>query len=360
MSFDKKPLFWIAAVLAAVGFFWLFSPILTPFVLGGAIAYLLNPVTTRLTRLKLPRWAASLIILLSFLVIVGALGALLLPTAIREAGQLAGKLPEYLDRFVVFITPYLSVAQDYLGAGYVDQAKTLLTQNAGKLLSLSGGMLGGIAQGGQAAMGAAMTFVLTPLIAFFMMNEWPRMTAWVQDLYPQDDQAQIHGLMQAIDVRLSGFVRGQVSVALLLGLVYALALMVAGLNYGFLIGLLSGLLSIIPFVGSTFGLLAGVIVAWFQTGDWTYVAMIAAIFMGGQFVEGNFLTPKLVGDSVGLHPLWVMFALMAGGALLGILGMLIAVPVAAVIGVLAGFGIRQYKSSRLYRAGQGYNEHHGA
>jgi predicted PurR-regulated permease PerM len=141
-------------------------------------------------------------------------------------------------------------------------------------------------------------------------------------------------------------------VALLLGLIYALALMVAGLNYGFLIGLLSGLFSIVPFVGSIFGLLAGVIVAWFQAGDLSYVAIIAAIFMGGQFVEGNFLTPKLVGDSVGLHPLWVMFALMAGGTLLGLLGMLIAVPVAAVIGVLAGFGILQYKSSALYQPGR--------
>lgn len=352
MTIEKKLLFWVGAFVVLFGFVWLFSGILTPFVLGAAIAYLLNPVTTRLTRLKLPRWAASLMILLAFLVLVGALCALVLPTAIREAGQLAAKLPEYLDRFVVFITPYLSVAQDYLGAGYVDQAKALLTQNAGKLLSLSGGVLGGIAQGGQAAMGAAMTFALTPLIAFFMMNEWPRMTAWVQDLYPQDDRAKIRELMHAIDVKLSGFVRGQMTVALLLGLIYALALMVAGLNYGFLIGLLSGLFSIVPFVGSIFGLLAGVIVAWFQAGDLSYVAIIAAIFMGGQFVEGNFLTPKLVGDSVGLHPLWVMFALMAGGTLLGLLGMLIAVPVAAVIGVLAGFGILQYKSSALYQPGR--------
>lgn len=350
MTAEKKLIFWFSATVLFFGFIWLFRGILTPFVLGAAIAYLLNPVTTRLTRLKLPRWAASLIILLSFLVFVAAICALILPTAIREAGDLAGKLPEYFDRFVIFISPYLTAAQDYLGAGYVDQAKALLTQNAGKILTLSGGVLGGLAQGGQAAMGAAVTMGLTPLIAFFMMNEWPRMTAWIQDLYPRDDRMQIRALVGEIDAKLSGFVRGQVTVAFMLGLIYALALLLAGLNYGFLIGLLSGLLSIIPFVGSTFGLLSGVIIAWFQTGDLSYVAVIAAIFMGGQFVEGNFLTPKLVGDSVGLHPLWVMFALMAGGTLFGLLGMLIAVPVAAVIGVLVGFGIVQYKSSALYGA----------
>jgi predicted PurR-regulated permease PerM len=156
-------------------------------------------------------------------------------------------------------------------------------------------------------------------------------------------------MMRRIDQKLSGFVRGQITVALMLGTLYALALMIAGLNYGFLIGIISGVLSIIPLVGSTVGLLMAVLVAWFQTGgEWVFVGGIAAIFLVGQMIEGNILTPKLVGDSVGLHPLWVMFALMAGAALFGILGMLLAVPVAAIVGVLAGAGIAQYKSSALY------------
>jgi predicted PurR-regulated permease PerM len=346
---ERKFFFWLVLSGLVFGFVWLFRDVLTPFVLGAAIAYLLHPATTRLTRLKMPRWLASSLILLTFFVFVGALGTLILPLAIREAADLAQSLPAYIDQSIVFLTPYLSLIQNHLGEGYVDQAKALLSQNAGKIITLTGGVLGQIAQGGQAAFGALTTLILTPLVAFFMMNEWPRMTAWVDDLYPREDCGPLRDMMRRIDQKLSGFVRGQITVALILGTLYAVALMIAGLNYGFLIGVISGVLSIIPLVGSTVGLLMGVLVAWFQTGgDWVYVGTIALIFLGGQMIEGNILTPKLVGDSVGLHPLWVMFALMAGAALFGILGMLLAVPVAAIVGVLAGAGIAQYKSSTLY------------
>ena len=159
-----------------------------------------------------------------------------------------------------------------------------------------------------------------------------------------------------IDRKLSGFIRGQLSVAFLLGLIYAIALTVAGLNYGFLIGISAGVLSIIPMVGSFLGLLASIAVAWFQSGDISYVGIIAAIFMVGQVIEGNILSPKLLGDSVGLHPLWILFALMAGGSLFGILGMLLAVPVAAVVGVLTNFTIQEYKKSDVYGQAPERNE----
>ena len=148
---------------------------------------------------------------------------------------------------------------------------------------------------------------------------------------------------------MSGFIRGQISVAFILGITYAIALSLAGLKYGFLIGLLSGLLSVIPMVGSAVGLIVAVLVAWFQSADWMYVLIIAAIFLVGQFIEGNFLTPKMMGKNVGLHPLWIFFALLAGGALFGVLGMFLAVPVAAVAGVLLAFAIGRYKTSSFYK-----------
>lgn len=157
------------------------------------------------------------------------------------------------------------------------------------------------------------------------------------------------GLLKQINEKLAGFIRGQISVALFLAFAYAIALTLAGLKYGLLIGIMSGLLSVIPMVGSAVGLIVSVGVAWFQTGEWSYVAIIAAIFLSGQLIEGNFLTPKLVGDSVGLHPLWVFFALLAGGSLLGILGMFLAVPVAAVIGVLLSYALHKYKQSAYYQ-----------
>ena len=229
-------------------------------------------------------------------------------------------------------------------------AKTFLKENISKILKLSGGVAGHIAAGGQAVIGGVTTLVLTPLVAFYMMREWPAITDWVEDLIPRHQEKTIQGLLKQIDGKLSGFIRGQLSVAFLLGIIYALALTMAGLDYGFLIGISAGFLSIIPMVGSIIGLVVSIAVAWFQAGDLQYVFIIGAIFMVGQIVEGNVLSPKLLGDSVGLHPLWILFSLLAGGSLLGILGMLIAVPVAAVVGVLFSFAISQYKESAVYNA----------
>ena len=182
-----------------------------------------------------------------------------------------------------------------------------------------------------------------------MMKEWDNLTAWVTGLMPQDHKETILDLLKKIDTKIAGFVRGQISIAVILAIAYAIALSIAGLKYGFLIGLVSGLISVIPLVGSTLGLIVSVAVAWFQSGDIMFVGIIGGIFIAGQLIEGNLLSPKIVGDSVGLHPLWVFFALMAGGALFGILGMLLAVPVAAVAGVLSSFALKQYKDSSFYK-----------
>lgn len=191
--------------------------------------------------------------------------------------------------------------------------------------------------------------LLTPLIAFMMMLEWPRITAWIDQQIPRHYYDQIRQLLDRIDRKIAGFVRGQLLVALALAIVYALALAIAGLQFGFLIGATAGLLSIIPLFGSTVGLLVSVSVAWFQAESIAYVGIIAAIFIAGQVLEGNVITPKLVGKSVGLHPIWILFAILAGSALMGILGMLLAVPVAASIGVLLGFALEQYRQSAYYQ-----------
>ncbi|MGB0719790.1 MAG: AI-2E family transporter, partial [Bdellovibrionales bacterium] len=223
---------------------------------------------------------------------------------------------------------------------------------SGAAVNVAKRLLGGLAAGGAAIFDMISVVVFMPIVAYFVMKEWDHITHWVEDLLPRDHKNTILDLVEQIDTKISGFVRGQISVAAILGVLYAVALTIAGLNYGFLIGLSAGLISIIPMVGSTVGLIVSVAVAWFQTGDLSYVAIIAGIFLAGQLIEGNILSPKIVGDSVGLHPLWVFFALLAGGALFGILGMLLAVPVAAVAGVLLAFGIAQYKSSALYKGKQ--------
>ncbi len=340
--------FWAGFLLLFIGFIWIFNNILTPFILGIIIAYLLNPVVKKLAQKNIPRWAIALGILTLFFGILALLFVVVAPMAFRQLQMLIEQIPNYVQNIMDFVSPYLTWVQSRVGEDSMEQISSLFKDNAGKAVAVGGGLVGGIAQGGKVVVGALTTIVLTPLVAFFMIQEWPAIVRWVEGLYPRQHVALIKSLLKKIDTKVAGFIRGQIVVAFILGVIYAISLTIAGLDYGFLIGIGAGIFSIIPLVGSTLGLLVGVFVAWFQTGDTNYVLVIAAIFMAGQFIEGNFLSPKIVGDSVGLHPLWVMFALLAGGSLFGIVGMLIAVPVAAVIGVLGGFLVDQYKTSALY------------
>lgn len=341
-------IFWGGAIVLFLLFLWLFSGVLLPFVLGITIAYLLDPIVARMTRWKMPRWAAALVILAVFVLFVGMAAALILPVVFRELADLATALPGYADKVWTMLSPYATWAQERLGNTDIEGIKQTLQSNVGKMFAVSGSILAGIATGGQAVAGFLTTALLTPIVAYYMMKEWPAIKDWFNGLLPRKHYDTIQDLLRQIDRKIAGFVRGQLTVAFLLAVIYAVALSLAGLNYGFLIGFMAGVLSIIPMVGSTMGLIAAVAVAWFQAGTWSYVAIIGAIFLVGQFVEGNFLTPKFLGDSVGLHPLWILFALLAGGAMLGIVGMLIAVPAVAVVGVLASFAIAMYKASAYY------------
>lgn len=353
---NKKAYFWLGALLVAVGFVWIFNSILTPFVLGTIIAYLLNPLVKFFARESIPRWLSSGGILLMFLFFLMVVLALVIPPLTREAIALAKALPDYIDRASQYLAPYVGWVQARLGDGSTQDLPSLIKENISGFMTGAGGVIVGLKAGGAAAASAITTLVLTPLVAFFMMKDWPRITRWVNDLYPRQHEAMIKDLWTQIDRKIAGFIRGQLLVAFFLGLGYAIALTIAGLNYGFLIGIVAGVLSIIPLVGSTIGLLISVIVAYIQTGgEWSYVAIIAGIFIFGQLIEGNILSPKLLGDNVGMHPLWVLFALLAGGSLFGIVGMLIAVPVAAIVGVLVSFSIQQYKRSPLYRPQEGDN-----
>jgi predicted PurR-regulated permease PerM len=349
VSAKTQMTFWGVSIALFIAFIWIFKAVLTPFVLGIVIAYLLNPLVKRFSTKGIKRTTSTLIILSLFFTAVTAIIILVAPVIAKESAELIDKMPNYLDNFFKLIQPYIAWFQETIGQGSVEDAKVFLKENASKILSISGGVAGSLAAGGQAIVGMMTTLVLTPLVAFYMMKEWPAITDWVENLIPRDKEKMIKDIIHQIDVKLSGFIRGQLTVAFFLGIIYAVALTIAGLDYGFLIGIGAGVLSIIPLVGSTVGLLVSVGVAWFQAGEVDYVLIIAAIFIVGQIIEGNILSPKLLGDSVGLHPLWILFALMAGGSMFGILGMILAVPVAAVIGVLVGFAILQYKKSPLYK-----------
>lgn len=350
MNLKYHLLFWLIAIVVFLGFVALFNAILLPFVLGAAIAYLLNPVVEKITAKNVGRTQSVFLILGTFLIVIGIIMAISLPILTREFIGFMNDFPTYLDQLWIKIRPYQVWVQDLLGRGFSDQIQTALQENMGKALKVGQGVASHIMSGTAAVAEFLMVLLLTPITAFYMMKEWPRITKWIYDLVPRDQLKTVKGLLHEIDGKIAGFIRGQITVCTMLGFGYAIALSLAGLNYGFVIGIGTGLLSIIPYVGSTVGLVTSLIVAWLQSdGDLVYTGIIAIIFFAGQFIEGNFITPKLMGEKVGIHPLWVIFALMAGGALFGLVGMLLAIPVAAIIGVLMGFAIRTYKKSPYYR-----------
>lgn len=351
MKISSLQVFWGFAVLIAVLLIWLFKAVLLPFVLGGTIAYLLNPIVNKICSKGLGRQAAVLTILGTFFLFVSGLLAIITPILVREAAGFIESAPAYTQKLWQLAEPKILWIQAQLGYAITsEQIQTVLEENIGKAFQIGKGVLGGITMGGVAIVDFFTTVLITPVAAYFLMKEWPKIVTWVHGVIPRDHLSTVSMLGRNIDIKISGFVRGQITVCLALGFVYAVALSLAGLNYGFVIGLSTGVLSIIPFVGSTLGLLTSVIVAFLQTGgDLSFVGIIAVIFFAGQFIEGNFITPKLMGDSVGLHPLWIIFALMAGGSLMGLLGMFLAVPVAASIGVLVNFAVSEYKKSPYYQ-----------
>jgi len=346
-NFRDLSLFWLAIIALFIGFIWLFQSILTPFILGMVIAYLLNPLVLKLEGEGWPRWAAVLLILVTFMMVLMAAVSFLVPVLLREGAQLVGDLPGWINaaqdkivdiaaRFGVTLTPDSEAIVENIQG------------QAGQILQAGKGVLAGLVAGSAAIFSFVSFVFLMPIVAFYMMLDWPRLVAKVDELLPRDKASTVRDLMAETDRTLAGFIRGQLTVCLILGLFYGIGLTLIGLRFGFVIGMAAGILSIMPYVGSAFGLFMSVGVAWFTTGSPTMVVAALVVFGIGQFIEGNFLTPKLVGNNIGLHPLWVIFALMAGGTLMGFVGLLIAVPVAAVIGVMVRFAFAEYKKSAYY------------
>lgn len=347
---DPRPLrFWLLALAAALVALWLLSGMLLPFVLGIAIAYLLDPVVDRCARVGLPRWAGTLVALVGFAIGIAGTLVLLVPLFKVQLLRLADRLPTMVDRVRDELVPALLGLVDRLRPEDVERLRSAATDYAGDAVVWVGSFLTGLLSRGFALLDVVSVLVITPVVAFYLLRDWDLIVAAVDGWLPRRHADVIRAEVREVDRTLAGFVRGQSLVCLILGGYYATVLTLVGLDFGFSIGVVVGVLSIIPYVGSAVGLVASLSLAVAQYDSWTMVAVVAGLFLFGQFVEGNFVTPRLVGESVGLHPVWVMFALLAGGYLFGFLGVLVAVPVAAVIGVGARFALRQYLASPYFR-----------
>lgn len=343
----RQWLFWLGFGVVALLLLWLLRGMLLPFILGLAIAFFLDPAADFLERRGLSRlWATSLIVFVFFLVVT-LLALLIVPRVIDQAVELVRQLPALYQRLRDLAEPLVQRAIDATGGS--GDSSNMIGSVLEKVASITANVVGALVGGGIILVDVISLLLITPIVAFYMLRDWDRIIAAVDGWLPRRYAPTIRE--QAADIQrvLAGFVRGQATVCLALAVFYAIGLSLVGLKYGLIIALLSGLLSFIPFVGTLFGFVAsvGVAIAQFWPDYWM-VAIVAGIYIAGQMIEGNILSPWLVGNQVNLHPVWMIFGLMAGGALFGFVGVLLAVPVFASIGVLTRFGLRRYMASPLY------------
>ncbi|WP_135501891.1 AI-2E family transporter [Roseovarius aestuariivivens] len=337
--------YWGIAAAIFIVVLWFLGDQILPFVLGAAIAYFLDPVADRIEAMGLSRAIAVTVITLVGLLIFVIMALLVIPTLIEQSVNLVNTAPKLFNDFQTFLTERFP--------SLIDEDSTLRKSliSVGETIRDRGGqLLESVLTSAASLINVVVLLVIVPVVAFYLLYDWDRMIAEIDQLLPRDHAPTIRTLARRIDDTLASFIRGMGTVCLVLGSYYAIALMLVGLQFGLVVGAFAGLITFIPYVGALVGGALAIGLAMFQFwGDWVSIGLVAGIFVLGQVMEGNILTPKLVGSSVGLHPVWLIFALSVFGALFGFVGMLVAVPVAAAIGVLARFAIDRYLDSRLYR-----------
>jgi predicted PurR-regulated permease PerM len=347
----QQAAWWLGGVAAALALLWALQGVLLPFVAAVALAYLLDPVAGRMERLGLSRPLATAVITAGFFAVIALVVLAGAPVAYRQAVGFAARVPDYVEKLR---EPALLLFERLLAGTGVARNIDLgaaATASGGRIAEILGGALAGLVGSGLAVFNAFSLAIITPVVAFFLLRDWDGIVRRVDGWLPPRRAETIRGLAREIDGVLAGFVRGQMMVAAAMGIYYGLGLTVLGVEFGLLIGLTAGLLGFVPYVGAGIGAAAGLTVAIIQF--WPNYAMplaVLAVFAVGQAIDGLVLTPKLVGDRVGLHPVWIIFALMAGAALFGFVGLLLAVPVFAAGGVLARFGLTRYLESRLFKS----------
>ncbi|MFT7596242.1 MAG: putative PurR-regulated permease PerM [Paracoccaceae bacterium] len=351
---NKQLKYWGITAGVFVVVMWLLGNVLLPFVLGGAIAYFIDPVADRLERAGLSRTAATGVITIAALLIFVVMALAVLPALISQMVDLINIMPQLFRDLQAFLNERFPALLDEdsttrkalisIGEAFKDKGGLLLEGVLGSALSL---------------LNVVLLLVIVPVVSVYMLLDWDRMIARVDEMLPRDHAPVIRRLAGEIDATLASFIRGMGTVCLILGTYYAVTLMLVGLQFGLAVGFIAGLVTFIPYLGAVIGGALAIGLALFQFwGDWSSIGMVAVIFVIGQVVEGNFLTPKLVGNSVGLHPVWLLLALSVFGTLFGFVGMLVAVPMAAALGVVIRFAVDQYLASRLYQGEHHANDKH--
>ncbi|GHA77352.1 AI-2E family transporter [Cognatilysobacter bugurensis] len=341
---------WAAVVLFALWVLWLLAPVLTPFALAALLGWLGDPLVDRLEAAGRSRSTAVAIVFTAMTLVLVAVLLLLVPMIQRQVITLVESLPRYREWFLDTLLPWVEQRTNLQFDRWLDfeYAVGMLRENWERAGGFAATALDYITRSGSMLLALAVNAVLVPVLAFFFLRDWDRLVARVAMLIPPRHLPTLTQLARDSSDMLGAFLRGQFLVMVILGVMYGVGLWMVGLDLGLLIGMVAGLLTFVPYLGPASGVVLGVIAALVQYGDWKHVAGVLAVFGIGQIIESYWLTPKLVGDRIGLHPVAVIFAVLAGGQLFGFLGMLLALPVAAVANVLLHYAQERYTHSRLY------------
>jgi predicted PurR-regulated permease PerM len=341
-------LFWLALVVIVVFALGLLQSILLPFVAGLVIAFVLAPSVARLERWGIGRSLASLVVLVAFLLAVALVFTLLVPLIQNQVVTLIGKVPSLVTFLQDQLGKLMSLLQEQLPADEMDKLRDMVGSKLGEALSWLASLFQSLITSSIAILNIVSLVVVTPIVTFLVLRDWEKMVTEIDEYLPRQSLATVREQAKIVSDMLVGFIHGQALVCLVLAIYYGTTLSFAGLESGLALGLLIGVLAIVPILGGALGFLLALGLAASQYGTWREIIIVCIIFAVGQTVEGNFLTPKLVGDRIHLHPVWVMFALFAGVTVLGFVGLIFAVPMAAVIGVLIRFGLSRYRRSAVY------------
>ncbi len=351
MTARQQALAWLFGFAAFIALIVVLGDALLPFVAGMAIAYFLDPACDKLEELGCSRIVATGLITFVFFALFISVLMLLIPLLSAQLIHFAERVPVYFAALREKVTFLMGLVESRLADEQMRQLEGIFASASKSALTYAAGFANHLISGLGSLLSLLSLAVITPVVTFYLLRDWDRIVAKIDSWLPRDRVEMIREQVGLIDETLAGFARGQAMVCLLLGVFYAMGLSVIGLDFGMIVGFVTGLISFVPYFGMLFGFAAGMGIAIAQFGEMLPILMVAAVFAVGQIVEGNFLTPKLVGDRVGLHAVWIIFALLAGGSLFGFLGVMLAVPIMAVIGVLARFVLGHYLDSPMYRAG---------
>jgi len=359
-SLSRTQIAWILGSLVVAGWLiWLLGPVLTPFFISVLIAYIVNPIVGWLEDHRMRRdLAVSLVFAFALLLIVIVL-LIVIPVLIREVADFMGRLPGYLDAFQQNALPWIEAQLGIelnLQSFDVERARTLIQEYFSNIAGAAGNVLSVMTQSGGRFLVWISSMILVPLVTFYLLRDWRLLIDTLRDLLPRNIEPTVVKLTEDSDEALGGFLRGQVMVMISLGLIYAIGLWIAGLNNAIAIGMIAGLVSFVPYLGAIIGVLLAGLTAVIQDFSFLFLVSVGVVFVVGQLIESFVLTPKLVGDRIGLHPVLVIFAVMAGGQLFGFAGVLLALPAAAAGTVIVRFAYKNYKLSEVYRASHPLSE----